>query len=490
MKTMVGLRRYKCVARTGIFFLVAVALITLVASCAYDVVMERSHYSLTIASSAGGSVITPGEGEFDYDARTVVNLMAEADAGYRFVIWTGNVATIADINAATTTITMNNDYSITARFEAIPPGQHNLAIASTAGGRVITPGEGNFLYDEGTLVNLVAAPDEGYWFVNWTDHAGAIANVNAAVTTITMHGDYTITANFEEQVAVEPMVAAGGWHTVGLRSDGTLIAVGDNSAGQRDVANWTAIIRIAAGDYHTVGLKSGGTVVAVGPPPGSEYDFGQCGVSDWSDIVQIAAGDYHTVGLRSDGTVVAVGPPPGSEYDVGQCNVEGWRDIVGIGVGNYHTVGIRSDGTVVAVGYNDDRQCDVDGWTDIVQVAAGFAHTVGLRSDGTVVAVGPPPGSEYDAGQCDVVDWTDIVQVAAGQLCTVGLRSDGTVVAVGPSPGSEYDAGQCDVVDWTDIVQVAAGGYHTVGLKSDGRVVAVGASNYGQCAVHGWNLAG
>ena len=41
--------------------------------------------------------------------------MAESE-GYRFVEWTGDVGTIADVYAATTTITMNGDYSITANF--------------------------------------------------------------------------------------------------------------------------------------------------------------------------------------------------------------------------------------------------------------------------------------------------------------------------------------------------------------------------------------
>lgn len=56
---------------------------------------------------------------------------------------------------------------------------------------------------------------------------------------------------------------------------------------------------ICAGYSHAVGLRSDGTVVAVG-----ENENGQCNVSDWRDVVAICAGEYHTVGLRSDGTVV------------------------------------------------------------------------------------------------------------------------------------------------------------------------------------------
>ena len=43
--------------------------------------------------------------------------MAAPNAGYDFVNWTGDVGTIVNVNGATTTIAMNDDYSITANFE-------------------------------------------------------------------------------------------------------------------------------------------------------------------------------------------------------------------------------------------------------------------------------------------------------------------------------------------------------------------------------------
>jgi hypothetical protein len=74
-------------------------------------------YDLNISSTAGGNVTEPGVGTHTYDAGTVVNLTATPNAGYDFVNWTGNVSTIADDEDATTTITMNGDYSIIANFE-------------------------------------------------------------------------------------------------------------------------------------------------------------------------------------------------------------------------------------------------------------------------------------------------------------------------------------------------------------------------------------
>ena len=153
-------------------------------------------YDLTISSTTGGSVTTPGVGTFSYDAGTVVNLVATANSGYYFTNWTGDVGTIANVNAPTTTVTTNDNYSITANFEQTPPGKVVLTTSSTAGGSVTTPGEGTSTYDEGTVVDMVAEVEEGYGFVNWTGDVGTIANVNAASTTITMNDDYSITANF------------------------------------------------------------------------------------------------------------------------------------------------------------------------------------------------------------------------------------------------------------------------------------------------------
>jgi len=77
-----------------------------------------------------------------------------------------------------------------------PTTEYDLTISSTAGGNVTTPGEGTFTYDEGEDVTLVVTPDSGYRFVEWTGDIGTIADDEDATTTITMNGDYTITANF------------------------------------------------------------------------------------------------------------------------------------------------------------------------------------------------------------------------------------------------------------------------------------------------------
>jgi hypothetical protein len=214
-----------------------------------------------------------------------------------------------------------------------------------------------------------------------------------------------------------PASAAGASVTVPLPDDRSIshLAVDSSSAASATALNTPqgqVTPMVAAGWGHTVGLKSDGTVVAVG-----NNGDGQCNVGAWTDIIQVAAGDLHTVGIKSDGTVVAVG-----DNRYGQCNVGGWTDIVQVAGGD-HTVGVKADGTVVAVGSNGSGRCDVGGWTDIVQVAAGDYHTVGLKSDGTVVAAGP---------EAELAKWNLVLAVPPSQfVLTISSTAGGSVTTPG-----------------------------------------------------------
>jgi uncharacterized repeat protein (TIGR02543 family) len=97
------------VARVGTF-LIIIALIAGIAGCIFV------RYDLTTSSTEGGQVTTPGETTSTYGKGAVVDLVAEPEQGYQFVSWTGDADTIANVNAAATTIRMNGDYSVLANF--------------------------------------------------------------------------------------------------------------------------------------------------------------------------------------------------------------------------------------------------------------------------------------------------------------------------------------------------------------------------------------
>jgi len=99
--------------------------------------------SLTCSSTAGGSVIIPGEGVFQYDYGTDVNIAAVADANYQFVNWTGtgvDAGKVANPTSATTTIIMDANYTAVANFVA------NCV---------------KTLYIDGTLIGSSTAPTKG-----------------------------------------------------------------------------------------------------------------------------------------------------------------------------------------------------------------------------------------------------------------------------------------------------------------------------------------
>jgi len=186
-----------------IVLLITLALIAGLVGCPAGSDLEPAplvQYNLTISSGEGGEVTAPGEGAYTYNEGTTVSLVAETDEGYRFVNWAGDVGTIANAHAASTTITMNGDYSIAANFQVIPVARYDLTVSSTEGGSVTDPGQGTFTYDAGTVVEILAEAEEGYSFMEWTGDVSAMTDVNVASTIIAMNGNYTIIANFAKDI--------------------------------------------------------------------------------------------------------------------------------------------------------------------------------------------------------------------------------------------------------------------------------------------------
>lgn len=190
-----------------------------------------------------------------------------------------------------------------------------------------------------------------------------------------LRADGTVTAqghNGDGQIDIddwENIVAIdAGWrHTVGLDFYGNVHIAGyasENLLGyiEDEKELWTDLVNVSAGggggDYlrtFVVGLKADGTAVAVGA-----NEQGQCNVDEWSGLIAISAGDYHTVGLKSDGTVLTTDP----DMSI-QAEISSWQDIVAISAGYGYTLGLKSDGTVVAAGFGADGQSNVDGWSNI-----------------------------------------------------------------------------------------------------------------------------
>ena len=90
-------------------------------------------------------------------------------------------------------------------------------------------------------------------------------------------------------------IAAGGEHNPALKSDGTVVAWGENNHSQSTVPEGLlGIVDIAAGGPHNLALKSNGTVVAWG------FNlYGESTVpSGLNRITAIATGTLHSFGTN------------------------------------------------------------------------------------------------------------------------------------------------------------------------------------------------
>ena len=136
---------------------------------------EAITYTLTVNAGTGGAVSSSGG---TYAVGTQVTISATPDSGYSFINWSDGSTD------QSRTITLSDNTSITANFEAIT---YTLTVNAGTGGAVSSSGG---TYAVGTQVTITATPDSGNAFYNWSD--GSTENPR----TISITEDYTISAEF------------------------------------------------------------------------------------------------------------------------------------------------------------------------------------------------------------------------------------------------------------------------------------------------------
>ncbi len=165
--------------------------------------------NLVISSTPGGTVTTPGEGTDAYEHGTVVSVVATPAANYHFVSWTGGAATagqVANSSSASTTVTVDADYTLVANFLA----NNGAPVLSAIGPqRVDENSELSFNItatdpDGDDLVYSIQYPPAGFTFggssFSWTpgyDQAGSYSEVTFTVSdgSLTDSERITITVN-------------------------------------------------------------------------------------------------------------------------------------------------------------------------------------------------------------------------------------------------------------------------------------------------------
>ena len=153
------------------------------------VVPPSASYTLTVsASPANGGTVSTNPSKTSYNANDNVYVTAEAAEGYRFAGWSGASAS----QNAGVTITMDGDKKLIAIFELRTYTLTATANPSAYGSVSRNPDWTD--YSHGTSVTVTASANSGYRFTKWT---GASTSTSASAV-ITMDGNKTVTANFEQ----------------------------------------------------------------------------------------------------------------------------------------------------------------------------------------------------------------------------------------------------------------------------------------------------
>jgi uncharacterized repeat protein (TIGR02543 family) len=117
----------------------------------------------------------------------VVNVVASPAEGYEFVEWTRDGANVSDEESFAFTMPAE-DVLLTAHFsEIVIDPMFNLTLTATpaeGGTAALAGGQDEGPFSEGTMVNVVAAPAEGYEFVEWTSDGVKVSDEESFAFTI------------------------------------------------------------------------------------------------------------------------------------------------------------------------------------------------------------------------------------------------------------------------------------------------------------------
>lgn len=333
-------------------------------------------------------------------------------------------------------------------------------------------------------------------------------------------------------------ISAGDQHSLFLCTDGTVKAFGNNINGQLGLGNYTTsktlpekipnlndITAVSSGVGHSLFLKSDGTVLAVGRNSSGQLGNGTkmnattpVQVSGLTGITAISAGETHSLFLKSDGTVWACGNNNKRQLGDSTINnsniplkINGLNNVIAISAGAHHSLFLKSNNTVWACGSNDRGQLgdgnevlgiystpvhtpiQVLGLNGIIAISAGKRHSLFLKDDNTVWATGDNQEDQLGIGGASLVTVAvkvlldNITAISCSGNLSVFLKNDSTVWATGNNSygqlgnnGTTNTSTPVQVNGLTGITAISSSGTHSLFLKNDGTVLAVGRNFSGQ----------
>ncbi|UCF12932.1 MAG: hypothetical protein JSW06_01410, partial [Thermoplasmatales archaeon] len=146
----------------------------------------QDQYTLTVSVVGNGSVtLNPPGGT--YLSYTVVTLTANADPGWTFSHWSGNLSGSNNPE----NITMDGNKTVIATFT---PTVHYTLTINIIGNGIVIKDPDNSTYPYGTVVTLTAVADSEWFFSHWSGDLSGSNNPE----TINMTADKTVNAHFTQ----------------------------------------------------------------------------------------------------------------------------------------------------------------------------------------------------------------------------------------------------------------------------------------------------
>ncbi len=315
-------------------------------------------------------------------------------------------------------------------------------------------------------------------------------------------------------------VAAGAYHSLLIKSDGSLWACGYNGSGQLGVSGTTgtdtfvAVMRdvkgIAAGSNHSLLVKTDGSLLTCGYNGNGQLgngttNSGSIPVKVMDNVQSIAAGADHSLILTGDNILLTCGANDSGQLGDGTNTgrftpVKVMSEVKSIAAGGWHSLMLKTDGTLWACGKGHsgqlgnlasaDTNVPVQVAKDVQAMAAGDRHSLVLKNDNSVWSsgnnwygqLGDSSGGRRLKPQQVM---TDVKSVAAGTGFSHFIKLDGTLWVSGLNNTGQIGGEEKDTLPWPvmltgEVQAVAAGERHSMILKTDGTLWVCGDNEVGQ----------
>ncbi len=346
-------------------------------------------------------------------------------------------------------------------------------------------------------------------------------------------------------------VVAGNNLTLALKTSGSTYVWGENTWGQTangnlttpqstplalaGAATWKSV---ATGGFHTLGIKTDGTLWAWGLNFNGQLGNGQSGsispgqpkyspipvkIGVATDWLVVGAGDGHSLGIKGTTTPVlmAWGQNASGQLGLGNTNpvslptqivvtVPSGRQWASLACSAGYSLALRSDGVVFGWGDNNNGQLgQLNGPTQLnaptainlltvqtLSIAAGTSHVAAIGQDNTLWMWGSNVSGQLGKGPSGTPTiytvpaqiGTDLwVAVACGGAHTLAIRlADQTLWTWGSNSdgqlgdGTTTDANAPHQIGTSRWVAVAAGKLHSMAIDTNGALWAWGRNAEGQ----------